>query len=126
MVAAVEAGYPQREIADASFRFQQQVERGERIIVGVNAFAVDEEPKIPTLKIDPEVERRQVERTQRVRSDRDNVRVQRALAALRRGAEGSENTMDCILECVRAYATQGEICDVLRLVYGEHREPVII
>ncbi len=126
MVAAVEAGYPQREIAEASFRFQQEVERGERIIVGVNDFVVDEEPKIPILKIDPEVEHRQVERTQRVRAERDNARVQRALVALRRAAQGSENTMDCILECVRAYATQGEICDVFRLVYGEHRESAII
>jgi methylmalonyl-CoA mutase N-terminal domain/subunit len=126
MVAAVEAGYPQREIAEASFRFQQQVERGERVIVGVNEFASGEEPRIPLLRIDPEVERRQVQRTRRVRSGRDDALVGRTLSALRRAAEGSENTMDRVLDCVRAYATLGEICDVFRLAYGEHREAAVI
>jgi methylmalonyl-CoA mutase N-terminal domain/subunit len=126
MVAAVEAGYPQREIAEASFRFQQQLERGERIVVGVNDFVTEEEPTIPILKIDPEVERRQIERTRRVRAERDGSAVERRLAALRRAAEGSENTMDHILECVRAYTTLGEICAVLKKVYGEYREPAII
>ncbi len=126
MVAAVEAGYPQREIAEASFRFQQQVEGGERIIVGVNDFVVDEEPTIPTLKIDPEVERRQIDRTRRVRAGRDTTQVEQRLEALRDAARGAENTMDCILECVRAYATLGEVCDVFRRVYGEYREPAII
>jgi len=126
MVAAVEAGYPQREIAEASFRFQQQLERGERIVVGVNNFVTEEEPTIPILKIDPEVERRQIERTRRVRAERDGSAVALRLAALRRAAEGSENTMDHILECVRAYATLGEICAVLKRVYGEYREPAII
>ncbi len=126
MVAAVEAGYPMREIADASFRFQQQLERRERIIVGVNDFVADEEAPIPILKIDPEVERRQIERTRRVRAERDGATVERRLAGLRRAAEGSDNTMDHILECVRAYATLGEICGVLKKVYGEYREPAII
>ncbi|MGQ0570706.1 MAG: acyl-CoA mutase large subunit family protein [Armatimonadota bacterium] len=126
MVAAVEAGFPQREIADASFRFQQQVERSERIIVGVNEFGARDEPGIPILRVDPDVERRQIERTRRVRADRDNAQVERRLAALRRAAEGSDNTMDHIVECVRVHATQGEICDVFRRVYGEYREPAII
>jgi methylmalonyl-CoA mutase N-terminal domain/subunit len=126
MVAAIEAGYPMREIADASFRFQQQVERGERIIVGVNEFTMPDETPIPLLRIDPEVERRQIERTRRVRAERNNARVERALAALRRAAEGPENTMDAILECVNAYATLGEISDVFRRVYGEYREPALI
>ena len=126
MVAAVEAGYPQREIADASFRFQQQVERRERIIVGVNDFVVAEDTPIPTLQIDPAMERRQIDRTRRVRAERDGIQVERRLDALRRAAIGSENTMDHVLECVRAYATLGEICSVLRGVYGEYREPAII
>jgi methylmalonyl-CoA mutase, N-terminal domain len=126
MVEAVEAGYPQREIAEASFAFQQQVERGERTIVGVNAFAQDEAPAIPTLRIDPDVERRQVERTRRVRAERDTTHAERALDELRRAAAGGENTMDYILACVRAYVTQGEICDVFRRVYGEYREPALI
>src|SRR3970282_1417282 len=102
MVAAGEAGYPQREIADASFRFQQQVERRERIIVGVNDFVVAEDTPIPTLPLDPAMERRQIERTRRVRAERDGTQVERRLDALRRVAEGSDNTMDHILECVRA------------------------
>ena len=126
MVAAVEAGYPMREIAEASFRFQQQLERKERIIVGVNDFVAEEEPAIQILKIDPEVERRQIERTRRVRAERDGDAVERRLRDLRRAAEGSENTMDHILECVRVYATLGEICGVLKKVYGEYREPAII
>ncbi|MGQ0550444.1 MAG: methylmalonyl-CoA mutase family protein, partial [Armatimonadota bacterium] len=107
-------------------RFQQQLERKDRIIVGVNDFVAEEEPAIPTLKIDPEVERRQIERTRRVRAERDGSVVERRLAGLRRAAEGSENTMDHILECVRAYATLGEICGMLKKVYGEYREPAII
>ncbi len=126
MVAAVEAGYPMREIAEASFRFQQALERKERVIVGVNDFVTEEEPAIPILKIDPEVERRQIERTRRVRAERDATVVERQLAGLRRAAEGSDNTMEHILECVRAYATLGEICGVLKKVYGEYREPAII
>ena len=126
MVAAVEAGYPQREIAEASYRFQLQVERRERIIVGVNEFAVAEEPVIPTLRIDPEVEPRQVSRTREVRSGRDGARVDRCLSALRRAAEGHDNTMEHVLECVKAYATLGEICDVFRGVYGEYREPAVV
>jgi methylmalonyl-CoA mutase N-terminal domain/subunit len=126
MVAAVEAGYPQREIADAAFRFQQQVERKERIIVGINEFVMPEATPIPTLRIDPEVERRQIARTQRVRAERDGAAVARRLEALRRAAEGADNTMEHVLECVGAYATLGEICGVLRKVYGEYREPAII
>jgi methylmalonyl-CoA mutase N-terminal domain/subunit len=126
MVAAVEAGYPQREIAEASFRYQQQVDRGERVVVGVNEFTIEDEAPIPILRIDPDVERRQIERTRRVRAGRDAARVERALDALRRAAAGSDNTMDYVLECVKAHATQGEICDVFRRVYGEYREPALI
>jgi len=126
MVAAVEAGYPQREIAEAAYRYQQQLERGEKIIVGVNAF-VDETPRpIPILRIDPEVERRQVERLRRVRAERDPARVAEALHRLREAARRGENTMYPILDAVKAYATVGEICDVFRAVYGEYREPAII
>ncbi|MDQ7828401.1 MAG: methylmalonyl-CoA mutase family protein [Armatimonadota bacterium] len=126
MVAAVEAGYPQREIAEAAYRYQQQLERGEKIIVGVNAF-VDETPRpIPILRIDPEVERRQVERLRRVRAERDPARVAEALHRLREAARRGDNTMYPILDAVKAYATVGEICDVFRAVYGEYREPAII
>ncbi len=126
MVRAVEVGYPQREIAEASYRFQQQLERKEKIIVGVNEFVAPEEQPIPLLRIDPEVERRQMERVRRVRSQRDQRRLRAALDALKKAAERGENTMYHVVECVRASATIGEICDVFRALYGEYREPAII
>ncbi len=126
MVPAVERGFPQREIAESSYRYQQQLERKEKIVVGVNEFASSEERPIPTLRIDPEVERQQIERVRRVRIDRDRQRASRALADLRRTTEAGGNTMYPILECVKARATIGEICDVFRAVYGEYREPAII
>jgi methylmalonyl-CoA mutase N-terminal domain/subunit len=126
MVRAVELGFPQREIAEASFRFQQAVERKEKVIVGVNDFAVPEETPIATLRIDPEVERSQIARVRRVRAERDGDRARRALDALRRAVESKENTMYPIVEAVRARVSLGEICDVYRAVYGEYREPAII
>jgi methylmalonyl-CoA mutase N-terminal domain/subunit len=126
MVRAVELGYPQREIAEASYYYQQQLERKEKIIVGVNEFVLPEEQRIPILRIDPEVERRQIERVRRVRTKRDNVHARRALDDLKRAADTGENTMYKVLECVKAGGTIGEICDVFRAVYGEYREPAII
>ncbi len=126
MVRAVERGYPQREIAEASYRYQQQLERKEKIVVGVNEFVLPEERAIPLLRIDPEVERRQIERVRRGRANRDQHRAARALQDLRRAAEAGENTMYPILECVKMQVTMGEICDVFRAVYGEYREPAIL
>ncbi len=126
MVQAVERGYPQREIAEASYRYQQQLERKERIVVGVNEFTSPEERALPFLRIDPEVERQQIDRVRRFRTDRDAQRATRALADLRRVTEAGENTMYPILECVKAHVTMGEICDVFRAVFGEYREPAII
>jgi methylmalonyl-CoA mutase N-terminal domain/subunit len=126
MVRAVEAGYPQREVAEASYAFQQQLERREKVIVGVNEFVVPEEQPIPILRIDPQVERRQIERLREVRTNRDARRVEQTLAALRQATEQGDNTMERIIDCVKAYATLGEICDVFRAVYGEYREPAII
>jgi len=126
MVRAVELGYPQREIADASYRYQQQLERREKIVVGINEFAGPDVQPIQILRIDPQVERRQIERLQRVRKERDSRQARRALDALQRAGERGENTMDRVVDCVRAAATVGEICDVFRTVYGEYREPAII
>ncbi len=131
MVAAVEAGFPQREIADAAYRYQQQLERREKIIVGVNEFVQEpgervEERPIQILRISPEVERRQVERTRRVRAERDPRRAEEALARLRETAHSSGNTMYAIVDAVKAHVTLGEICDVFRAVYGEYRESAII
>src|SRR5713226_6910238 len=126
MVRAVEMGYPQREIAEASYHYQQQLERKEKIIVGVNEFVASEEPAIPVLRLDPEVERKQIDRLRHYRADRNTAQTRRALDALRRAADGEENTMYHVVECVKAQATMGELCDVFRAVYGEYKEPAII
>jgi len=125
MVAAIKAGYPQREIAEAAYQFQRRVERGEYVIVGVNRYRIEEEIRIPLLKVDPEVEKQQVERLRSVRRTRDGREVVRCLRALERAARGSANLMYPILDCVRAYATVGEMVDVLRQVFGEYHEEVI-
>jgi methylmalonyl-CoA mutase N-terminal domain/subunit len=126
MVRAVEMGYPQREIAEASYHYQQQLERKEKIIVGVNEFVASEELAIPVLRLDPEVERKQIDRLRRYRTDRNAAQTRRALDGLRRAADGAENTMYQVVECVKAQATMGEICDVFRAAYGEYKEPAII
>jgi methylmalonyl-CoA mutase, N-terminal domain len=126
MVEAIEAGFPQREIAESSYRFQQSVERKERTIVGVNDFATGERTAIPTLYIDEAAAGRQIARLRDLRVRRDNARVRAALDDLKRTAEGRENTMAPLLEAVRAYATVGEMCDALREVWGEYEETPII
>ena len=122
MVAAVEQGYPQREIAEASYRFQQSVEKKEKIIVGVNGFVDDSEAPVPILYIDDAVAETQMARMADVRRGRDAGRVAKALDSLRHTAAGTGNTMEPLLECVRAYATIGEMCDALREVWGEYEE----
>ncbi|GIW28771.1 MAG: methylmalonyl-CoA mutase [Meiothermus sp.] len=125
VVRAIEEGYFLREIADASYRFQQEVERGERVIVGVNAFQ-DEGLQVPIQLIDPEVERVQAERLARVRRERDPQAVQQALAALRQAAKEGRNTMPYFVDCALAYCTLGEMMDELRAVYGVYEEPVLV
>ncbi|KIQ53546.1 acyl-CoA mutase large subunit family protein [Meiothermus taiwanensis] len=125
VVRAIEEGYFLREIADASYRFQQEVERGERIIVGVNAFQ-DEGLQVPIQLIDPEVERVQAERLARIRRERDPQAVQQALAALRQAAKEGRNTMPYFVDCALAYCTLGEMMDELRAVYGVYEEPVLV
>jgi methylmalonyl-CoA mutase, N-terminal domain len=126
MLAAIEQNYPMREIAEASYRYQQQLERGEKLVVGVNTLADRETVPIPQLRIDPEVERRQIERVRRVRASRDQTAARRALDALRRTTEQGGNTMPAIVDAVRARVTVGEICHVFRQVYGEYREQAVL
>ena len=126
MLAAIEQGYPMREIAEASYRYQQQLERREKVVVGVNEFADHATVPIPRLRIDPEVERRQIERVRRVRADRGQATAARALEALRRVTDAGGNTMPAIVDAVRARVTIGEICDVFRRVYGEYREQAVL
>jgi methylmalonyl-CoA mutase N-terminal domain/subunit len=122
MVEAIERGFPQREIAESSYRFQREVERKERIIVGVNDFVQEDEPPIEVLYIDESASERQLARLEALKRTRDNARVGRALDGLRTAAGGTENLMPRILEAVRAYATLGEMCDALREVWGEYEE----
>jgi methylmalonyl-CoA mutase N-terminal domain/subunit len=124
-LAAIESGYIQREIQESAWRFQQQVESGERIIVGVNKFTTAEEIEVPVQRVDRVAQLRQVERVRDLRRRRNNRRVEAALARLEEVARSNENTMPAILECVEAYATIGEICRVLRKVFGEYRERVV-
>jgi methylmalonyl-CoA mutase N-terminal domain/subunit len=124
MVAAVERGYPQREIQEAAFRFQQAVERGEKVIVGVNDYVMEEKPH-PILYIDQAVGDEQVARVEALKASRDRERVRRALSALQETARGTGNLMYPILEAAGAYATLGEMCDALREVWGEYVEPPV-
>jgi methylmalonyl-CoA mutase N-terminal domain/subunit len=124
MVAAVERGFPQREIQEAAFRFQKAVERKEKIIVGVNEYVMEEDP-FPILYIDQTVGDEQVARVDALKAKRDNAKVAVALRHLAEAARGTENVMTPILECTRAYATLGEMCDALREVWGEYVEAPI-
>ena len=121
MIPAIESGFPQREIAAASYRYQREIEAGERVIVGVNRFQSADEP-IELLQIDESAGEQQCAKLDALRKRRDNGRVTRSLDALKRAAEGAENTMPPILDAVRAYATLGEICDALRAVFGSYQE----
>jgi len=124
MVAAIECSYPQREIAEASYRYQQAVDRKEKIIVGVNEYVSEEKP-LEVLQIDESVASRQQERLRRLRAERSGEEVRRRLDGLRHAAEGTENLMPHLYEAVKAYATLGEICDALRTVFGAYEEVAI-
>jgi methylmalonyl-CoA mutase N-terminal domain/subunit len=128
VIPAIRAGFFQREIAEASYRFQQEVDSKQRIIVGVNEFIVDEPLDIPILRVDPtgEGERRQVERLRQLRRERDNREVTRCLRALEKACRGNENVMPYLIDAVKAYCTLGEICDVMRDVFGVYQEENII
>jgi methylmalonyl-CoA mutase N-terminal domain/subunit len=127
VLKCIEEGYFQREIAEAAYRYQKQIENRERLVVGLNDFVLeDEKVEIPILKIDPEVEKEQVRNLKEVRKKRDNDKVKRSLENLKKVAQGTDNTMPVLLECVRCYTTEGEICGVLREVFGEYTEPPLI
>jgi methylmalonyl-CoA mutase N-terminal domain/subunit len=121
MISAIERGYPQREIADASYRYQVSVDRKEKIIVGVNEFTGEEKP-IEVLRIDESVRAQQSKQLRKLRSERSNDEVARQLTSLRKAGQGTENLMPHIYAAVKAYATLGEICDSLREVFGTHEE----
>jgi methylmalonyl-CoA mutase N-terminal domain/subunit len=126
MIAAIEKNFPQREIANSSYEYQKTVERGDKIIVGVNAFQSDHEDAIEILQIDQLAQKHQAGKLAALRASRNNSCVRASLDALRRAAEGTENSMPFILDAVRAYATLGEICDALREVFGSYQETSLV
>jgi methylmalonyl-CoA mutase N-terminal domain/subunit len=125
MVSAIESCFPQREIQEAAYRYQRAVEQKEKLIVGVNAFLAEEEGGIETLAIDAEVATKQRSRLREVKASRSASSVQRALEELARAAAGTDYLMPHFMNCARQYATLGEVCDVLRGVFGTYTEPVI-
>jgi methylmalonyl-CoA mutase N-terminal domain/subunit len=126
VIPAIERGFFQGEIADAAYRYQREIDQGVRKIVGVNAYAEEKQPAIPLLEMDPRGHERQVSRLAEVRRTRDNGRAGQALDRLRIALEGTENTMPHLMECVHAYATLGEIIQVMKEVFGVYEEPTMI
>lgn len=127
MMTAIEKGYPQKNIQDAAYDYQRSIESGDRVIVGVNKFHIDEDmSERKLLKVDASVGVNQIKKLREMKEKRDNVRVKTTLEAVREGAKGDANLMPLILDAVRAYATEGEICGVLREVFGEYKENVVL
>jgi methylmalonyl-CoA mutase N-terminal domain/subunit len=124
-IAAVENGFYDKEMAEGAYRYYRQVESGERIIVGVNQFAQQEELPIPIFRPKPEVHEEQKRRVHELRASRDNLRVQGALEGIISDGQSSRNIMPAVLAAVKSYATIGEICDAFRRVYGEHKENLV-
>src|SRR5690348_11283201 len=122
VIPAIKDNFFQREIADASFRYQSEIEREQRVIVGVNRYQLDDEAELEILHIDPSLEQKQIERVQELRARRDSAKVEQRLGELKRAAAGDENLMPAIVDAARDYVTMGEICDAFREVWGVWRE----
>jgi methylmalonyl-CoA mutase N-terminal domain/subunit len=125
-VQAVEIGFLQNEIQQSAYRYQREVEERSRLVVGVNAYTLDDEPEPPRMRIDPAVERQQVERLRALRAQRDTAKVKTTLTRLEQAAQGRDNLMPFIIAAVECYATLGEIADTLRGVFGEHQEHIVL
>jgi methylmalonyl-CoA mutase N-terminal domain/subunit len=126
MVAAIEKGYPQRAIQDSAYRWQQAIERGEQVIVGVNQFKQEHEPPVPVLTVDPRVEPEQVARVQALRASRDAAKWAQAMEELKRAAVSGDNLLPAVVQAARARATTGEISHALRAVFGTHQEVLVV
>ncbi|MDP2920541.1 MAG: methylmalonyl-CoA mutase family protein [Dehalococcoidia bacterium] len=123
MLAAIARGFPQMEISNAAYEYQKRIDSGQRIVVGVNKYVVENEPSISVLKIDEKVQEEQIRRLKRVKRTRGNRKVTQALKTLHSACKTGENVMPCVIEAVRSYATEQEICDVYREVFGEYKDP---
>jgi methylmalonyl-CoA mutase N-terminal domain/subunit len=126
MVAAIEKGYPQRAIQDSAYRWQQAIERGDQVIVGVNQFKQEHEPPVPVLTVDPRVEPEQVARVQALRASRDAAKWAQAMEELKRAAVSGDNLLPAVVQAARARATTGEISHALRAVFGTHQEVLVV
>ena len=125
MLSAIEKNYPQQEIADAAYHYQRQIDQKDKIVVGVNKYATEEDIPVEILEIDEELERLQIEKTNRVKSERDAKKIKECLIKVGEACEGTQNLMEPLIEAVKAYATLQEVCDVFRGVFGEYRDPGI-
>jgi methylmalonyl-CoA mutase N-terminal domain/subunit len=125
-VAAIEAGFYQQQIQESAYRHQRLVEAGERVIVGVNRFTETSQPTVPILRIDATLEAAQIERLEKMRAARSAAEVNRALAAVRAGAQGTDNLLPLLRSALAAQATVGEVCGVLREIFGVYRPPVTV
>jgi methylmalonyl-CoA mutase N-terminal domain/subunit len=125
-VKAIESGFPQREIQQSAYRYQQEIEARARIVVGVNDYVLADEPEPPLMRVDPALESQQIERVRALRAQRSGAQVQAALARLEMAAQGRDNLMPFLIDAVECYATLGEIADTLRRVFGEHREHIVL
>jgi len=123
ILKAIELGYPQKEIADAAYAYQKQVDDGEKIVVGVNKYQMDDSLPIELLRIDEVVEKRQLQRLQKVKDTRDSAKVQNCLQAIETASKNGENLMPHLLEAVKSYVSQQEICDTWRRVFGRYTDP---
>jgi methylmalonyl-CoA mutase N-terminal domain/subunit len=126
MVAAIEKGFVQKEIQDASYNFEKEIENGEKVIVGLNKFKIDEDRKPELLKIDFKTQEEQINSLKKIKAERNNSNVKITLAALKEAVKGDGNIMPKILDAVRTYASVGEICNTMREVFGEYRETINI
>jgi methylmalonyl-CoA mutase N-terminal domain/subunit len=125
-VKAIELGFPQKEIQHSAYRYQQEIEERSRLIVGLNAYVMDDAPTPPILRLDPDLERQQIARLRTLRAQRNTGHVKAVLARLEQAARGSDNLMPRLIEAVEGYATLGEIADTLRRVFGEHQEYIVL
>jgi methylmalonyl-CoA mutase N-terminal domain/subunit len=126
-ITAIEKGFFQKEIADSAYKYQREIDEKKRTIVGVNDYQTEgKESQIELLRVDPKAETEQVLELQKLRRERDSRKVEETLNRLQRSAERNENLMPMIIDAVKAYATLGEICEVLRKVYGEYKELIVI
>ena len=124
-VAAIKSGYIQKEIAESAYKSQKEVETGEKCIVGVNKYITEEKLSYEILKVDPEVERKQIERVKKLKATRDNSKVKETLQKMKEIAESGENILPITIKAVKSYVTIGEICNVLREVFSEYKAPMI-